>query len=212
MPSVQPYTIQPTKRLFDIIFSGSILFFFSPILFFIFCAIFLEHCIRLRPFDPLLYSETRMSQGQPFTLYKFNIFKYEVILNMRAQGEFIYTKKLERNGSILCVGWILKQIYMDELPQMFNILKGDMSLVGPRPVNPMVYQKLCNAGSIDKSRVKAGLTGYHQANKNRFVHTQEIADKIYADYCTTQPWYKVLYFDCKILIRTILVLLRAKGV
>ncbi len=213
MNNTAMHSMHPTKRIFDIVFSLSILVLFSPLFVLIFSAILIEHIVRLRPFDPLVYSETRMSQGKPFTIYKFNIFRQDVIDEMRARGEFIFTKQLEHNGYLISVGRVLRQIYMDELPQFYNVLRGDMSVVGPRPVNPIVHEKLRNEGFTDKDRVRAGLTGYHQQlHKAHGKITQEIADRVYIEYCLTNPWYKVLYFDMLILARTVKVLLLAKGV
>jgi len=209
---MEKYPLYPAKRAFDIIFSLAILILCAPLFIFFTCAIFLEHLIRLRPFDPLLYSEVRYSHGDPFTLYKFNIFKQDVIEGMRARGEFIYTKQLERNGSILSVGWVLKQIYLDELPQFFNILKGDMSVVGPRPVNREVFQKLLALGITDKVKVKAGLTGYYQSHKHTAGKRSDDLDRDYVEYYRIHAWYAVLLFDIKILLRTIKILLLARGV
>ncbi len=190
---MQKYPMYPAKRIFDIVCSLSVLTVFSPIIIFFLLAIIFEHIVRRRPLDPLLYSETRFSQGEPFTLYKLNIFKHNVVLEMRSRGEFIHTKKLERNGSLIYIGWILKQIYLDELPQFFNILRGDMSLVGPRPVNKEVYQELLARGVTDKSKVKAGLTGNYQSYKDTVGKRSDDMDREYVEYYSTQPWYKVLY-------------------
>lgn len=209
---METYPIHPTKRIFDIIFSLAVLVGFFPVIVFFLVAIFLEHVIRLRPFDPLFYSETRYSQGVPFTLYKFNIFKHKVVAEMRSRGEFIHTKQLEHNGSILWTGWVLKQIYLDELPQFFNILVGDMSVVGPRPVNKEVYEKLLELGVTDKAKVKAGLTGNYQSYKNTAGKSSDDMDREYVEYYCTQPWYKILLFDLRIIIRTIKVLLLARGI
>ncbi len=200
------------KRIFDIVFSLSILIILSPVILFFLFGIILEHIIRLRPFDPLFYSEIRYSQGEPFTLYKFNIFKQEVIEEMRSQGAFIHTKQLEREGSTLCIGWILKQIYLDELPQFFNILRGDMTVVGPRPVNYEVYQKLLGLGITDKAKVKSGLTGNYQSYKNTAGKKSEDMDREYVEYYRTHPWPKVLLFDLKIILRTLKVLFLARGI
>ncbi len=210
--NIPTYGIYFSKRVFDLIFSLFIILFFSPILIFFILAIFLEHLIRLRPLDPIFYSEIRMSQGKPFTLYKFNIFKHDIVVGLRSRGEFIHTKKLEHNGSLLWVGWILKQIYFDEIPQFFNIIIGDMSVVGPRPVNREVYNKLLEQGINDKVKVRAGLTGNYQSYKRVPNKTSEAMDREYVEYYISNPWYKVLIFDVKIIIRTIKVVLLAKGV
>lgn len=204
--------LHPSKRLFDIIFSIIILVLASPFILIALISIKIEQLRRGRFTDPLFYSETRMSYGEKFKLYKFNIFKYEQILQAREKGEFIHTKTLEHNGGITKIGWILKQIYMDELPQFFTVLKGDLSIIGPRPVNLEVYEKLMKLGIFDKNRVPAGITGNYQSHKETVGASSHALDKEYADYYHTKPWYKLFYFDIKIILRTIKVILLAKGI
>lgn len=204
----------PAKRIFDCVVSISILIFFSPLIFLFLVLIFLEHCMRLRPFDPLFYTETRWSEGKEFPLHKFNIFKQEVIDGMRERGEFIHTKTLERNNSLLYIGWVLKQIYLDELPQLWNVLVGDMSIVGPRPMNAEVHKELTARGENDKNRIRAGITGHYQASckLNCNSGSQLELDRYYVEYCAHNPWYKVLLFDMTILYRIIKVIIKARGI
>jgi lipopolysaccharide/colanic/teichoic acid biosynthesis glycosyltransferase len=204
--------IRPIKRLFDIIFSIIILVLAFPFILIALISIKIEQICRGRFTDPFFYSETRMSYGEEFKLYKFNIFKYEQILQARESGEFIHTKTLEHNGGITKIGWVLKQIYMDELPQFFTVLKGDLSIIGPRPVNIEVHEKLMVLGILDKNRVPGGITGSYQSHKETTGANSHALDKEYADYYHTQPWYKFLYFDIKIILRTMKVILMARGV
>lgn len=204
--------IHPAKRIFDILLSLIILMVLLPFILTILFLIKVEHVLRARPLDPFFYNETRLSHGKPFRLYKFNIFKHEQIVEMKRAGIFIHTKTLENNGGVTAIGWILKQIYMDELPQLFNVLKGDMSIVGPRPVNVEVYKTLMKRGVTAKKEVRAGITGHYQAFKNTSGKKSDESDQEYIDYYFKNPWYKILLFDLKIILRTIRVILRARGV
>lgn len=136
-----PLSMPISKRLFDIVVSGVIVLIMSPFWLLVLLLIFVEHALRGYPFDPLLYKETRISRGKPFTLFKFNIFDQRVVDRIQKSGVFIHTKKLEHAGKTIFIGKILRQIYMDELPQFFNVLRGDMSIVGPRPLN----MEVCNS-------------------------------------------------------------------
>ena len=206
--------ISLAKRIFDVVLSGALLIVLSPAILIILLCIFAEHCLRLRPFDPLFYTETRYSHGEPFSLYKFNIFKQEIVDKLREANDFIETKDLERSGSVLIVGQLLKQIYMDELPQLFNVLCGDMSIVGPRPVNERSREFLLSRGYNDKDRMRAGMTGLYQASHKtaRGGPPQEILDKEYADFYDSHPWHSVLIFDLKIILKTVKVVLLARGI
>lgn len=131
---------------------------------------------------------------------------------MRANGEFIHTKPLERNGSLTFVGKILKQIYMDELPQLWNVIEGDLSLVGPRPVNTEVYRRLMNEGITAKAFIKAGITGIFQSLKNERGKRSATLDQEYLDICRRSPWWQIIPNDIRIIFRTLKVILKAKGI
>ncbi|GMQ95031.1 MAG: hypothetical protein BMS9Abin13_141 [Patescibacteria group bacterium] len=204
--------IHPAKRIFDVFASLLMLVLLSPFILLVILSVITEHILRGRPSDPLLYKEIRMSQGKPFWLLKFNIFKYEEIISMREKGIFIHTKNLEKTGGVTFVGWLLKQIYMDELPQLLNVIQGNMSIVGPRPVNEEVYEALMSQGIVAKKEVKAGITGNFQSFKNTAGKKSDESDREYVDYYFNNPWYKILLFDLKIILRTMKVILRARGV
>lgn len=201
-----------SKRLLDITFSFFILTITLPLTLLALVALKLNQIIRGRYSDPLFYEETRISMDKPFSMYKFNIFKYEQVLEKRSQGIFIHTKDFERNGGILAVGWLLKQIYMDELPQFYNVLKGDLSIVGPRPVNTEVYEELMSRKRYAKRDVIAGITGNFQSHKYEANKNADNMDDEYAIFYKEKQWYQILYFDIKIMIRTIKVILNAKGI
>ncbi len=204
--------IHPAKRAFDIV----ITLLLTPFVFSFTCvtciALFVEHALYGHPFDAMFYSETRVTSGRLFQLYKFNIFRHAVIANMRTSQTFIHTKDLERNGGISFVGWCLKQIYMDELPQLWCVLLGDMSLVGPRPVNTAIYERFMKEGYTEKSVVRAGLTGPFQSLKDDQTASAHKLDAWYAHYVSTHPWYAIIGNDVRIIVRTARVVLKAKGI
>jgi len=154
------------KRIFDIIFSVIIIVMLSPILLASTIAIIFEGlCIRKNN-GPIFYTETRMSEGRPFTLRKFRIFKTSAYEPIRARGEIVETKPLERDPQNLThVGNMLKRFYLDEAPQLFSVFIGDMSLVGPRPWNPVDYKREIEEGEFRKKVIRAGLTGPVQIHK-----------------------------------------------
>jgi lipopolysaccharide/colanic/teichoic acid biosynthesis glycosyltransferase len=158
-----------------------------------------------------MYTEIRISAGQPFRFCKFNIFRGEVLEQMLQNGAFIHTKELERNGGLTFVGWCLKQVYMDELPQLWCVLRGDMSIVGPRPVNTEVFERFMREGITVKAEVKAGLTGPFQSLKDDRTASAHLLDRWYIEYVTTHPWYAILWNDMRIIIRTVRVVLKARG-
>jgi lipopolysaccharide/colanic/teichoic acid biosynthesis glycosyltransferase len=126
----------------------------------------------------------------------------------------VHTKPLEGDPKNLTyAGRFLKMIYMDELPQIYNVLRGDMSLVGPRPTNIENSEKLFKEGKYSKYLAKAGLTGYFQSHKGLKIDmNQEEIDMEYINFCRNNPGWKVILYDIKIIFISILTVLRAEGV
>ncbi len=144
---------QFVKRIVDIIGSLAGIILSSP--FFLIIAI----CIKLTDGGPVFYTQTRLTKnGKPFKIYKFRT----MIQNAEKDG--IPRLAAEGDPRILPIGRILRRTRLDELPQIYNIFKGDMSLVGPRPERPELVEEFTAEIPEFPSRmqVKAGLTGYAQ--------------------------------------------------
>ena len=140
------------KRIMDILISGVGLLIASPIYLLIALA------IKLDDGGPVLYKQERLTiGGKVFYIYKFR----SMIVNAETAGARLAGKKDDR---ITAVGKILRRYRLDELPQLLNILKGDMSFVGPRPERPVLAEQI--AEEIPefpyRLKVKAGLTGFAQ--------------------------------------------------
>ena len=141
------------KRVMDII--GSAIGIIVSLPFFIVIAA----CIKLTDGGPVFYTQTRLTKGgRPFKIYKFRT----MIQNAEKDG--IPRLAAEHDPRILPVGRLLRRTRLDELPQIYNIFKGDMSLVGPRPERPELVEEF--TAEIPefpcRMQVKAGLTGYAQ--------------------------------------------------
>lgn len=142
------------KRLFDIVLSSIALIVLSPL--FLVVAV----CIKCTDKGPVLYKQTRLTQnGKEFTLLKFR--------SMRVDAEKDGVARLsmgENDDRITPIGRILRRYRMDELPQIICILRGDMSICGPRPERPEIareYEKTLPEFRL-RLQMKAGLTGYAQ--------------------------------------------------
>lgn len=200
--------------MFDVVTSLFSVLIFSPLILIVLAALFVEHIFRGYPFAPIFYKETRISQGNPFVFYKFNIFNQGVIEKLRRENNFIHTKELEHNGGLIFVGRLLKQVYMDELPQLYNVIRGDMSLIGPRPLNLEVYDSVVrNAVSpVPQTLLKAGITGNFQSYKGKERVTAKEMDEIYLDFYLKASPLNIIWYDLKIMFRTAKVILRARGI
>ena len=205
--------LSPYKRAFDVLASSTIVIVLSPVMLALLLLFYLEEMIHPAAHGPLLYSETRISQGKPFTFYKIRTFKPTSLARAKSNGT-VNTKELEQDWrNFTLTGLMLRQVYLDEFPQLFLVLTGVMSLVGPRPVNPEEYTRGFANGIRAKTFLKAGLTGRFQTHKARMYNlNQEETDMAYAQFCRTNPGWRIVLHDCKILCQTVLTVMRAEGI
>lgn len=183
------------KRLLDIFFSLLLIIILSPLLIIICLA------IKLTSKGPVVFTQKRIGKNNAeFILYKFR--------TMKIGTPNVATELLKESGSYITrVGKILRMSSMDELPQLFNILKGDMTFIGPRPA-------LYNQYDLKELRTKEGVhvlvpgvTGWAQINGRDALSIEEKV-KFDREYLERQS----VAFDLKILVRTVFKVLKADGV
>ena len=210
----EPVDLPISKRIFDIIFGLLLLLLSLPFILFVLFFSWIEQIFVPSSRGPFFYSELRISKGKPFQLYKFRIFKTTSINSYKNEHGFVQTKDLEGNkNNLTFIGRILKQIYMDELPQLFNVLKGDMTLVGPRPSNEVVTWQDGKEGRFQRYLLTCGLTGPFQTNKGSAVPlNQNQVDMEYILFCKNSPGWKIVLADSKILFETVITVVKAKGI
>ncbi|WP_281966979.1 sugar transferase [Roseovarius nanhaiticus] len=139
------------KRTFDIVMSALLLLIFSPIM------IGTAIAVRLDSPGKALYTQTRVGRGlRPFRIYKFR--------SMVADADKIGGHSTHKGDArVTKVGRFIRKTSLDELPQLLNVLKGDMSLVGPRPDVPAQESQYEPYEWIKRHRVRPGITGLAQA-------------------------------------------------
>lgn len=141
------------KRCLDLVASATALVVLSPVL------LITAACIKLYDGGPVLYRQLRLTKdGRPFQVLKFR----SMIVNAEANTGAVLAGK--EDSRITPIGRFIRSTRIDELPQLWNILRGDMTLVGPRPERPEFYEKYCAEYPEFAYRLKvtAGLTGYAQ--------------------------------------------------
>lgn len=201
------------KRIFDIVGSIILLLLLSPFIFLFFLAFSVEQILSLSARGSFFYCETRISGGQRFKLCKIRICKQSALEEAVRREGFIHTAEIEKERqNFTRVGWLIKKIYLDEWPQLFSVLKGEMGLVGPRPANLVNYQKLLDQKIYTKAIIKAGLTGHFQSCKGRSCQTDIEMDAEYIEFCQTHSARQILWFDLKIIGQTIRTVLEHKGI
>ncbi len=186
------------KRLTDIAFSVFAIALLAPVL--AVCAL----AVRINIGSPILFQQERVGlDGRPFTLLKFTS------LRPASAIESAQNWNIAHDDRLTFVGKWLRRTSLDELPQLWNILRGDMSLVGPRPERPYFVDEFTRQFPryMARHRVPAGLTGTAQVQGLR--GDTSIADRARFDNYYIENWS--LWEDVKILLRTFSQVIRAAG-
>ncbi len=200
---------KPLKRTFDIVFSLLVFLFLFPV--FLLIALAVKFSSR----GPIFYSHERLARGGiPFPCYKFRTMysdagkRLEELLNSSPEikKEWEETYKLKNDPRITPIGRFLRKSSLDELPQFWNVLKGDLSVVGPRPVVQQEMKKHFGEKATVILSVRPGLTGIWQVSgRSDTAYTKRIQlDEIYVD---TQS----LLLDIKLIAKTIPAMLSSRG-
>lgn len=176
------------KRLFDIIASTILIITLFPLILIIVIA------VKFESKGPALFKQDRVGlNGEIFVIFKFRSMM-DGAINM---GSGICV--VEKDPRITRVGSILRKLSLDELPQLLNVLKGEMSLVGPRPTLPYQVERY-NEKQRLRLLMKPGITGWAQVNgRNKLTWPEKIS----LDIWYVENW--TLWLDIKILLKTILV-------
>ncbi|HEU4587690.1 MAG TPA: sugar transferase [Gemmatimonadales bacterium] len=180
--------------------------------------------IKLTSRGPVIYTQTRVGLdrrsnnrdntnhrraldlgGKPFTIYKFRTMHVDA----EAHSGAVWAR--QKDPRVTPVGRFLRQYRLDELPQLFNVLKGEMNIVGPRPERPTIFAELRDNISEYplRQRAKPGITGLAQINHHYDVCLDDVRKKVQYDleYIRRQS----LLEDIKIMLKTIPVVLLRRG-
>lgn len=170
--------------------------------------------IRLDSAGPIFYAQERLGKdGRRIRIYKFRSMHVNAdrVLNdylakdPGARAEWLRDQKLRKDPRVTRVGKWIRAFSLDEVPQLFNVLKGDMSMVGPRPI--MLDQKAIYGSGIDFYRsVRPGLTGFWQVSGRNHTTFQQ---RTLFDVYYVRNWS--IWFDFNILVRTVWVVLSRDG-
>ncbi|MFQ6067544.1 MAG: sugar transferase [bacterium] len=203
------------KRALDLILASLILITFSPLLLLVMVA------IKIGSPGPVLYKQIRLGQkGKPFRFYKFRsmyvntddaqhrsyvkgLIKTGSPYEVDENGKAFY--KISDDGRVSRVGRLIRKYSVDEFPQLFNVLRGEMSLVGPRPPLPHEYKQYsdCHRKRLDGM---PGITGLWQVSGKNRIPFEEM---VKLDIHYLENWS--LWLDIKIIVRTLPVILKGEA-
>lgn len=187
---------QFVKRFFDVVFSLMLLVLASPVMLII--AVAVKACDG----GPVIFTQDRLTQdNKVFKLYKFRSMYAD-----RKEAEYCLTR--QNDTRITPVGKLIRNLHLDELPQVFNILKGDMSFVGPRPECPELAEKYRQMiPEFDfRLKMKAGLTGYAQVYGK---YNTTPLDKLKLDMVYIERYS--FWLDLKLILLTVKVLFQKEN-
>jgi len=191
-----PYLFQ--KRIFDVAFSTLILLLTLPF------TVLIALAIKLSSRGPVLFIQDRVGlNGRVFRMFKFRTMK----VGSREEGDTRWTSDNDPRRTL--IGTLLRKTNLDELPQFLNVLKGDMSIVGPRPERPYFVERFLEEIDRYNSRhmFKAGITGWAQVNGWR--GDTSIKKRVEYDLYYLRNWS--LTFDLQIITMTVLRIFTSKN-
>lgn len=198
--SLMPLWQVQTKQIFDFFVSLFALITFSPLF------LFIALGIRFTSKGPILYSHERIGRfGKPFTLYKFR----SMYIDAEKHGPSLSSKNDSR---ITPFGKFLRKSKLDELPNFWNVLKGDMSLVGPRPERKFYIDQIVEKAPhyLHLQKVKPGITSWGQTKYGYAENTDQMIERLKYDILYIENMS--LYVDFKIIIYTILTILKGRNI
>ncbi|MCH8304243.1 MAG: sugar transferase [Candidatus Marinimicrobia bacterium] len=199
------------RRIFDLLFSTILLLLISPIL------VIISILIMLTSEGSVIYKQRRIGKdGKEFTFYKFRTMRVgsdkddsrsEAMKNfIKGSGNIgENSKKVVDESNFTSIGKFLRKTSLDEVMQFFNVLKGDMAVVGPRPCLPYEY-KHYDDWQKKRNEVLPGITGLWQVSgRSEVAHNEMIVMDLYY-IRNASPW-----FDLQLIIKTIIIVLSGKG-
>jgi exopolysaccharide biosynthesis polyprenyl glycosylphosphotransferase len=178
------------KRVMDVVAAVVLLVIFAP------AWILISLLIKLTSPGPVLYRQERVGQdGRTFDLLKFRSMRQD------AEAETGPVFAQANDDRVTLFGSFLRRASLDEFPQLINVLKGDMSIVGPRPERPYFVDRFASdvPRYVERHKVKSGMTGWAQVNGLR--GSTSIARRVEHDLYYIENWS--LLFDLKIILRTL---------
>jgi putative colanic acid biosynthesis UDP-glucose lipid carrier transferase len=186
------------KKLEDVVLSLVILLVASPLM------LLIAIGVKLSSRGPVFYRQERVTwNGERFHIVKFRTMP----IGVEADSGPVWSSRDERRATRF--GAFLRRTSLDELPQFFNTLRGEMSVVGPRPERPEFVERFKQEipGYMQKHLVKAGITGWAQVND--FRGDTDVQERIQCDLYYIENWS--LWFDLRIIALTLVHVLRSRN-
>ncbi len=200
------------KLFFDKVVASVMLIIASPILMMLKIAYVIEGLLIPENKGPMFFYYFAVSAGKKIPKYKIRLIKEKYIDPVGAQNHDWLAYSAEwSDESRTITGSFVKKFYLDELPQFYSVLIGDMSIVGPRPLSVLHYERDLKQGNVTRKLLRGGLLGLGHINKGTPEMGNPIYEYKYVDEYLNKSSLKLLFLDLKIIWRGILVIFKGGG-
>ena len=200
------------KRILDKTLSVLLLVVLAPVFAFLGAAMSVDALVSPRDRGAWLYRERRVSRGREFDLLKFRTLRCDVLESVRDRESHVRLLESDEENLTWAGKRLLKPWYLDELPQLWNVLRGDMSLVGPRPWPPSMVEAQVARGVTYRNEFVAGWTGPAQVAKGVTESSGYAAlDTDYIERCKASTALHTIRTDLSYLLRTVVVAAKGEG-
>ena len=200
------------KVLFDKVVAFFLLVLAAPILLLLKIAYFIEGIFIPENAGPMFFYYNAVSAGKIIPKYKVRLIKTKYIDPEGAKRHDWIAYSAEWNAdSRTIVGQVAKKFYLDELPQFWSVLVGDMSIVGPRPLAVLHYERDMAQGNVTRSLLKGGLLGLGHINKGTGEMGNSIYEYEYVDQYLTRSSIGLMRLDLWIIWKGIIIIFKGGG-
>jgi lipopolysaccharide/colanic/teichoic acid biosynthesis glycosyltransferase len=198
------------KRTIDLVFSTSCLIISIPLL------LLISLAVKVSSPGPIFYCQLRVGRAKPGHAKHFNMIKFRTMVN-DAESSTGAVWASSNDSRLTAVGRLLRKTRLDELPQFINVIKGEMSLIGPRPERPEIVVKLEKEIPFYSERtyqVTPGITGLAQVHQGYDTCIDDVKAKIAYDFAYSLSLTKLhiwILMDLKIIVKTLLIMILGRG-
>ena len=207
-----PLKIPLPKLIFDKLLAFVILTCCLPVIVLLVIFNWMEGLFIPENRGPLFFYYNAVSQGKIFKKYKIRLIKLKYIdKELQKKGDWHAFMREWEPQARTYLGKFVKKFYLDEIPQFFNVLKGDMSIVGPRPIAVHHYERDLAQGNIPRSLIRGGLLGYGHVRKGTAEFGKPVYEYEYVRRSLQYSPFRLLMLDLYIIWKGIQVMVKGKG-